>query len=204
MSRLVATIRLIGSLVWLVAMGYQFNALRIVPQDGWETDQAFLRQFGDKFQVFMTIGFVGLLQSATFIKTFFSCIGDGFNTRYDNVYVDSSGYEVRREMNGESTLMGWLMSIIIGFLLMFVMSALASPFVFCFNIYHFIEAWTRDTSWSNVFKIMAILIVCSTLVGEYFAGKWFYTQVNTVCQYQKARRVERQNMQKLINIPNIR
>ena len=71
MSRLVATIRLIGSLVWLVAMGYQFNALRIVPQGGWETDQAFLRQFGDKFQVFMTIGFVGLLQSATFIKTIF-------------------------------------------------------------------------------------------------------------------------------------
>ena len=185
MSRLKATLRFIGSLVWLAGIGYIIYILRVVPlDDGWKTSRDVL-YFGDKFNTFMTIGFLGLLQSSAFVRTFFSCVGDGLNTRYDNVYYNSSGQEVGRETDHETTMMGCFMSIIIGFLLMFVTSALAAPFVFCYNLYHFINAWTWNSSHAGVFKFIAILLVCATLAGEFFAGKWLYEQVNTVCQYNK-------------------
>ena len=133
-----ATLRLIGSLIWLAGICYIFWIMRVVPQGGWY-DNADVLKFGDKFEAFMSIGFLGLLQSAAFAKIFFSCLNSGLNTRYDDVYTDSSGREVKREMNADATMGGCFMSLILGFVLMFVASAIASPFVFCYNLYHFIE-----------------------------------------------------------------
>jgi len=161
--------------------------MRVVPQGGWHDNEAVLKM-GDKFEAFMSIGFLGLLQSAAFARMFFSCLNNGLNTRYDDVYTDSSGREVKREMNAEATMGGCFMSLIVGFVLMFVTSAIASPFVFCYNLYHFIEAWTRETALAGFFRLLAVLLVGASLAGTYFGGKWLYAQIDEVSKYKEMMR----------------
>lgn len=185
-----ATLRFIGSLIWFAGICYMFWLLRVVPQGGWH-DNADILKLGDKFEAFMSIGFLGLLQSAAFAKIFFGCLNDGLNTRYDDVYTDSSGREVKREMNADATISGCLVSLIVGFFLMFVASAVASPFVFCYNLYNFIDAWTRETVVAGFFKLVAILLVCAALAGTYFGGKWMYAQIDEVSKYKEMMRENR-------------
>ncbi len=187
-----ATLRFLGSLIWLAGICYIFWLMRVVPHGGWH-DNADVLKMGDKFEAFMSIGFLGLLQSAAFARIFFSCLNSGLNTRYDNVYTDSSGREVKREMNADATMGGCFMSLIVGFLLMFVTSAIASPFVFCYNLYHFIEAWTRETALAGFFKLLAILLVCASLAGTYFGGKWLYSQIDEVSKYKEQMRARQRN-----------
>lgn len=187
-----ATLRFIGSLIWLAGICYIFWIMRVVPQGGWH-DNADVLKMGDKFEAFMSIGFLGLLQSAAFARIFFSCLNSGLNTRYDNVYTDSSGREVKREMNADATMGGCFMSLILGFVLMFVASAIASPFVFCYNLYHFIDAWTRETALAGFFKLIAVLLVCASLAGTYFGGKWLYAQIDEVSRYKGSMHVRQRN-----------
>lgn len=191
MTKSQATIRFIGSLIWLAGILYLFNLMSVVPHGGWH-DNSEVLEFGDKFQFFMSIGLAGLFQSAAFVKVFFGMLDHGLNTHYEDVYKDSSGREVKREYNTEATASGCLMSFIVGLLLMFVCSAIASPFVFCYNLCHFIDAWTRDTSAAGFFKLVAVILVIATLAGTYFGGKWLYAQVDEVGKYKDAVREQKE------------
>ena len=76
---------------------------------------------------------------------------------------------------------------------MFVTSAIASPFVFCYNLYHFIGAWTRETAFAGFFKLLAVLLVCASLAGTYFGGKWLYVQIDEVSKYKEMMRARQRN-----------
>ena len=76
---------------------------------------------------------------------------------------------------------------------MFVTSAIASPFVFCYNLYHFIGAWTRETAFAGFFKLLAVLLVCVSLAGTYLGGKWLYSQIDEVSKYKEQMRTRQRN-----------
>lgn len=179
-----ATLRFIGSIIWFAGICYMFWLLREVPHGGWYDNEKILR-LGNKSDVFFAIGFLGLFQSAAFVKMFLGCVNNGFNTRYDDVYTDSSGREVKREMNADATMGGCFLSMAIGILLMFVISAFASPIVFCYNLYNFIDAWSRETRLAGFFKFIAVVLVVASVVGTYFGGKWLYTQIDEIYRYKE-------------------
>ena len=197
MTKARATIRFVGSLIWLAGIGYLFYIVQVVSQGGGDPDRDILF-FGDKFNVIMCIGFVGLLQSSVFVKTFFGCVFGGLNTRVDNVYIDAAGREVEREMDGGSTLIGWIFSFFLGFILMFVTSALGGPFVFCYNLFHFFDAWTRETSFAFLFRFISILLICGMLAATYFGGKWLYIQVDAIGHYKANKTSHSYQMEKII------
>ena len=182
MTKTRATFRFIGSLIWLAGMCYLFWLLSMVPKGGWHDNPTIVRM-GERIVAIIMFGIPGLFQSAAFVKIFFFFQNMESNTKYYDVYTDSSGFEVGRSVSGEGKLLGCLLSFLLGLFLMLATSIVASPFVFCYNLYNFIAAWTRDTFLSALFKFIAILLICAFLVVTYLSGRWMFEQLQVVREY---------------------
>ena len=184
-----ATYRFIISLIWLAGIGRIFWVMRAVPQGGWQNNSEVL-SIGGTWGVVMLFALLGVFQSlfqgVAFIKfaasTVFSFMLSGSKSTLYDVYYDSGGNEVHREVSDANG--GCCMDIVLGLLFTVASALVASPFVFCYNFYNFMTAWTRNTFLEGFFKLITFLLICAFLVATVLGCKWLYEQAEVVRKYQ--------------------
>lgn len=178
-------IRLLGSIIWAVALGvlcYQIS-------DGTQLERWNLHNLS-WFDVIGMLAIIGFLQSSFALQFFFAMLKDESNREYYDVYKDSQGREIRREINGDAKMSGCFFTFMIGLLLSVLLSAFLSPVFFVINIGSFLWYSLSETRSRWLLFFLIPLLVFGVAYGSYKAYCIIDKHVSTVEACKQKRMLE--------------